>query len=185
MVDQLAFPEPADLETDHIGDNKPVVFQKYTLANPHPGYGKNSNILNEYGHTRYPKWVKNAAGESVIVNNVKEEAAIVPSSEAKASVPAVATPTPVNSEVEALKAELAALKASLVDKNEAVKLRDDGPTIHQWLAAGFKAVNYPPAGYASKSDEEEVEAAIAEEEAAEADAKAEGWASKTPPAETK
>lgn len=30
---------------------------KYTLSNPHPLHGKDPNILNEYGHTEYPKFV--------------------------------------------------------------------------------------------------------------------------------
>jgi hypothetical protein len=41
-----------------------------------------------------------------------------------------------------------------------------GPTIAQWVAAGYKAANYPPSGYASKSTQEEIDAAIAAEAAA-------------------
>lgn len=66
-----AFPEPQDLEIDFInrtGDSRPVNFQKYSVENPHPGYGKDPNILNEFGHTKYPMWVG-----KVIVNNEKEE----------------------------------------------------------------------------------------------------------------
>lgn len=33
----------------------------YDVSNPHPGYGTDPNILNEFGHTAYPKWV--ATGE--------------------------------------------------------------------------------------------------------------------------
>lgn len=65
------FPEPTDLQVDfvnRIGDSQPKSFQKYDVSNPHPGYGKDLNILNEYGHTKYPMWVG-----SVIVNNEEEE----------------------------------------------------------------------------------------------------------------
>lgn len=31
--------------------------EEYTLNAPHPGYGKDKNIANEYGHTHYPKHV--------------------------------------------------------------------------------------------------------------------------------
>lgn len=67
------FPEPADLEVDFVnrtGDSRPKSFQKYDVSNPHPGYGKDPNILNEYGHTKYPMYVGN-----VIVNNEEEEKA--------------------------------------------------------------------------------------------------------------
>ena len=66
-----AFPSPPDLEVnfiDRIGDSRPKSFQQYTVSNPHPGYGKDPNILNEYGHTKYPMWVG-----SVIVKNEEEE----------------------------------------------------------------------------------------------------------------
>lgn len=68
-----AFPEPKDLEVDfvhRIGDSRPLNFQTWTVENPHPGFGKDPNILNEYGHTKYPMWVG-----SVIVNNEEEEQA--------------------------------------------------------------------------------------------------------------
>jgi hypothetical protein len=29
----------------------------YTAGNPHPMFGKDPNILNELGHTKYPMWV--------------------------------------------------------------------------------------------------------------------------------
>lgn len=56
----------------------------YDPQNPHPGFGKDPNILNEWGHTYYPKYVypkgsEPAEGEKpdlskrVIVNNPKEE----------------------------------------------------------------------------------------------------------------
>lgn len=39
-------------------------------------------------------------------------------------------------------------------------LREDGPTIAEYVAAGYLASQYPPAGYASKSTPEEIAAAI-------------------------
>lgn len=94
-------------------------FQKYTVASPHPGFGKDPNIINEYGHTKYPKMVKKLNGESVIVLSEAEE------NEALGKAP--------------------------------VELRQDGPTIAEYVAAGFDPSNYPPKGYASKSTEEEIE----------------------------
>ena len=68
-----AFPEPKDLDlsfVDRIGDSRPKTFQQYDVSNPHPGFGKDPNILNEYGHTKYPMFVG-----KVIVNNEEEEKA--------------------------------------------------------------------------------------------------------------
>lgn len=48
---------------------------RYTVSNPHPGFGKDPNILNEYGHTVYPKWVDSKSeGKRVLVANAEEEA---------------------------------------------------------------------------------------------------------------
>ena len=44
----------------------------YDVSNPHPGFGKDPNILNEFGHTMYPKWVN-----GVIVQNEKEETKLI------------------------------------------------------------------------------------------------------------
>lgn len=44
--------------------------------------------------------------------------------------------------------------------------RDDGPTVEEFVAAGYLAKNYPPAGYASRSTAEEIQAAIDAQEAA-------------------
>ena len=71
---QAQFPEPKDLEVpfeDMIGDGRPLSFGQYSVANPHPGYGKDPNILNEFGHTKYPMWV----GDK-IANNAAEEAVL-------------------------------------------------------------------------------------------------------------
>ncbi|HEV2155409.1 hypothetical protein [Bradyrhizobium sp.] len=45
-------------------------------------------------------------------------------------------------------------------------VRQDGPTVSEWVAAGYAADAYPPTGYASKSTQEEIDAAIAQQEAA-------------------
>lgn len=68
-----AFPEPTDLDipfVNRIGDSKPKVFAQWSVENPHPGFGKDPNILNEFGHTKYPMYVGNT-----IVNNEEEERA--------------------------------------------------------------------------------------------------------------
>lgn len=44
-------------------------------------------------------------------------------------------------------------------------LKQDGPTVAEFVKAGYSASNYPPAGYASKSTPEEVAEAIKAEEA--------------------
>ena len=139
------FPEPKDLEVDFIsrpGDSKPKSFLKYDVNNPHPGYGKDPNILNEFGHTKYPMYVGN-----VIVQNEEEELAVRGVS--KVEPPMVAWDA------------------------EKPKLRENGPTIHEWVAAGFTAHKYPPNGYSVKSPKEEIEQAVKDEEAAAA--KSAGW----------
>lgn len=55
----------------------------YDVSNPHPMYGKDPNIINEFGHTAYPKWIdtgkKDDKGKPVrvLVENKKEEEKIV------------------------------------------------------------------------------------------------------------
>lgn len=47
------------------------------------------------------------------------------------------------------------------------ELKQDGPTVVEYVKAGYSAKDYPPAGYASKSTAEEIAAVIkAEEDAA-------------------
>lgn len=104
-------------------------FDQYSLSNPHPGYGKDPNIINEFGHTRYPKWVTKPDGEKVIVNSEEEEVALTKNDNNK----------------------------------EAVSLRQDGPTLAEFMARGYKASTYPPHGYASKASEEEIKEAVAKE----------------------
>lgn len=50
-------------------------FQNWGLSNPHPGYGKDPNILNEYGHTVYPKMIYPHGKEQqgVLVQSEEEE----------------------------------------------------------------------------------------------------------------
>jgi hypothetical protein len=102
-------------------------FQHYDVSNPHPGYGKDPNILNEFGHTKYPMMVyPNGRGlPGKIVNNEHEEN-------------------------EAL-------------GKEAPELRQDGPTLEEYMAHGYKASTYPPKGFAAKSPQEEIDKAVEQE----------------------
>lgn len=52
-----------------------------------------------------------------------------------------------------------------ISDDQEPSLRDDGPTVEEYVSAGYLAKNYPPAGYASKSTEEEIAAAIAGQDA--------------------
>lgn len=85
----LKFPEPPDLKLSFdklVGDGNNLVFSHYGPQNPHPGFGTDPNILNEYGHTKYPMFVG-----SVIVNNQEEHGLLLRS---KTSVP-TSIPDPV------------------------------------------------------------------------------------------
>jgi hypothetical protein len=69
-------------------------------------------------------------------------------------------------------------------------LRTDGPTVAEYVAAGYLAANYPPQGYASRSSEDEIAAAIAAQKAESepAKTKSEGNSTETkvdPPAANK
>ena len=46
------------------------------------------------------------------------------------------------------------------------ELKQDGPTVEEWVLAGMDAKRYPPHGYASRSNDAEIEAAIAAQDAA-------------------
>lgn len=47
---------------------------RFSVSNPHPGFGKDPNILNEYGHTKFPMWIDSKrTGERIIVENEKEK----------------------------------------------------------------------------------------------------------------
>lgn len=41
------------------------------------------------------------------------------------------------------------------------ELRTNGPTVEEFVAAGYPALNYPPHGYLSRSTDDEIAAAIA------------------------
>ncbi|MBD9539919.1 hypothetical protein IB276_10680 [Ensifer sp. ENS04] len=56
-----------------------------------------------------------------------------------------------------------------VDPERFSHLLNDGPTVEEYVAAGYQAVNYPPSGYASRSTPEDIQAAIAAQAAAAAD----------------
>jgi len=45
-------------------------------------------------------------------------------------------------------------------------LRTDGPTVAEYVAAGYKASNYPPDGYSSRSTEDEIAEALQAEQSA-------------------
>jgi len=70
---------------------KPNERVEYNISNPHPMHGKDPNILNEFGHTEYPKFLHkfhpekghimktgegkfNDPHDSIIVNDEDEEA---------------------------------------------------------------------------------------------------------------
>lgn len=54
--------------------------------------------------------------------------------------------------------------AKPVDPLKTASLRQDGPTVEEYVKAGYRASNYPPAGYASKSTDDEIAKAIEIEE---------------------
>jgi hypothetical protein len=64
----------------------------YNVSNPHPGFGRDPNILNEFGHTKYPRFVdhpteKDASGKyptRVVVENEEEEKELLGKSSSKA-----------------------------------------------------------------------------------------------------
>jgi hypothetical protein len=49
----VSFPEPPDLKVPYeqmILDGRSINLNPYSVENPHPGFGKDPNILNELGH---------------------------------------------------------------------------------------------------------------------------------------
>lgn len=50
--------------------------------------------------------------------------------------------------------------AEYLDRQAAPVLREDGPTVAEWVEAGYPAASYPPEGYASRSSQEDIDAAI-------------------------
>jgi hypothetical protein len=62
-----------------ITDGRNINLNPYTVENPHPGFGKDPNILNEYGHTEFPMWIdskieynNDGTGKRLVVNNKAE-----------------------------------------------------------------------------------------------------------------
>lgn len=51
--------------------------------------------------------------------------------------------------------------ADYLGDRPAPELRTDGPTVLEFIEAGYLAINYPPAGFASRSSQEEIDQAIA------------------------
>lgn len=49
----------------------------------------------------------------------------------------------------------------MVPPTQAGELRKDGPTIEQYVSAGYDPKTYPPSGYESRSTKDEIDAAIA------------------------
>lgn len=70
------------------------------------------------------------------------------------------------------KAELRAEGYKILDIQfaPASLLKQDGPTVAEFVAAGYRASNYPPEGYESRSTDDEIASAVAK--AAKADKKA-------------
>lgn len=84
-----AFPGPPDLTVPYeqmITDGININVNPWTVENPHPGFGKDPNILNEYGHTEYPMWVNDPADNTkrIIVNSKEEFEALSKSKAAPA-----------------------------------------------------------------------------------------------------
>lgn len=50
--------------------------------------------------------------------------------------------------------------ATYLDQQGSKGLKLDGPTIAEFVEAGYQALNYPPTGFASRSTQEEIDAAI-------------------------
>lgn len=60
------------------------------------------------------------------------------------------------------------------DSKEFATGQNEGPTVEEFVAAGYRAENYPPQGYESRSTPEEIAAAIEAQEAADEAAKKSG-----------
>ncbi|MHA0333668.1 hypothetical protein [Sphingomonas aquatilis] len=52
------------------------------------------------------------------------------------------------------------------DDEDSGELKTDGPTVGEYVAAGYPAKNYPPHGYASRSTPDEIAEAINQQESA-------------------
>lgn len=92
-----------------------------------------------YVHQEYPKWVEKD-GRKFIVENEAEYLRHFPSE-----------PSP---------------PPGVVTVGAAPSLRQDGPTVEEYVAAGYKAAQYPPDGYASRSTPEQIQSAVEAQAAA-------------------
>lgn len=54
--------------------------------------------------------------------------------------------------------------AAYLDQQSRSALALDGPTIVEFVEAGYRAINYPPAGYAPRSSQDEIDQAIQAQE---------------------
>lgn len=54
--------------------------------------------------------------------------------------------------------------AAYLDQQSRSALALDGPTIVEFVEAGYRAINYPPAGYAARSSQDEIDQAIQTQE---------------------
>lgn len=52
--------------TDDDNDPKKVG-TRFTVRDPHPSFNADPNIINEYGHTHYPKWVDHPTEKEELV----------------------------------------------------------------------------------------------------------------------
>lgn len=66
----------------------------------------------------------------------------------------------LQAQIDEAKVKLDGRKAKKQAADGADALRTDGPTVAEYVAAGYQAVNYPPQGYASRSTPEEIAAAV-------------------------
>lgn len=86
-----------------------------------------------YVYQEYPKWVEKDGKKFIVQNEV----------EYLEHFPGEPTPPPAT-----------------VSAPDGQALREDGPTIEEFVAAGYKATDYPPEGFAPRSTPEQVKAAI-------------------------
>lgn len=59
--------------------------------------------------------------------------------------------------------------AEYLDRQPSPILLEDGPTIAEWVEAGYLATSYPPQGYASRSSQEEIDEAVKAQKDAESE----------------
>lgn len=67
------------------------------------------------------------------------------------------------------------------DDDDSGELKTDGPTVSEYVAAGYPAKNYPPAGYASRSTVDEIAEAIRQQESTPMTSETGGTKAATPP----